>query len=148
MTVRRNPPARNPREGVLQYRKINSIRIPHITVVDYLLLVSESELQMQDMLCNVDACTNQDRYLIHPGKITSLIYPAKKNNSENIQAFKLSGKDLKVEQNTLHLGIKRGISNWVNIAEKVNPARRAAYALTGVGFHGGNRRIPSMCAFM
>ena len=60
----------------------------------------------------------------------------------------MNGKDIKVEQNTVHLGIKRDISNRVNTEEKVNLARRAAYALMGAGFHGGmglpQKYVPSL----
>ena len=60
----------------------------------------------------------------------------------------MNGKDIKVEQNTVHLGIKRDSSNRVNTEEKVNLARRAAYALMGAGFHGGDGLTPEICAFM
>ena len=88
---------------------IGSIRIPHVTVADDLLLISKAELEMQDMLYDIDDCTDQDRYLIQPGKSTSLIYPDKKENPQNRETFKMNGKDIKVEQNTVHLGIERDI---------------------------------------
>ena len=100
------------------------------------------------MLYDVDDCTDQDKYLIHPSKSTSLIYPAKKKNPQNKETFKMNDKDFKVEQNTVHVGIKRDISNRVNTEEKVNLARRAAYALMGAGFHGENGLTPDIGAFM
>ena len=78
----------------------------------------------------------------------SLKYPVKKKNPKSKETFKMNGKDIKVEQNTVHLGIKRDISNRVNIEEKVNLARRTAYSLMGAGFHGGNGLTPEICAFM
>ena len=46
----------------------------------------------------------------------------------------MSGKDIKIEQSTVHLGIKRDVCNLVDIEEKIKSSRRAAYALMGAGF--------------
>ena len=57
------------------------------------------------------------RYIRVWNKSTSLIYPAKKKNPQNKETFKMNDKDFTVEQNTVHVGIKRDISNRVNTEE-------------------------------
>ena len=99
---------------------IGSIQVPQITVADDLLLLSKLRLEMQDIIYTTEDFTNQDRYIIHPGKGTVLIYPPTKKKTETRESFKMSGKGIKVEQSTVHLGIKRDITNRVDIDEKIS----------------------------
>ena len=48
----------------------------------------------------------------------------------------LYGKQVPIEEETTHLGIKRNTKCQPNIDEKINLGRRTAYSLMGAGFHG------------
>ena len=43
-----------------------------------------------------------------------LIYPPTRKNTEPNEPFKMSGKGIKIEQSTVHLGIKRDVCNRVD----------------------------------
>ena len=50
----------------------------------------------------------------------------------------MSGKSIKNEECTIHLGISRHVKEKVNIDEKISLGRKTAYSLMGAGFHSGN----------
>ena len=50
----------------------------------------------------------------------------------------LAGQKVTAESNTVHLGIKWGVSGKVNVEGKVTLGHRTAYSLMGAGFHSVN----------
>ena len=50
----------------------------------------------------------------------------------------MAGETILCEDCTVHLGISRHVKEKVNIEEKINLGREAAYSLMGAGFHSVN----------
>ena len=116
--------------------KIGSINIPHVTVADDLAVLARKYFDMQVILWDVGDNTNRERYCVNPSKCSCLCYRALKSKQEADLA--MSGKSIKNEECTIHLGISRHVKEKVNIDEKISLGRKTAYSLMGAGFHSGN----------
>ena len=116
--------------------KIGSINIPHVTVADDLAVLARKYFGMQVILWDVGDNTNRERYCVNPSKCSCLCYRAFKSKQE--ADLVMSGKSIKSEECTIHLGISRHVKEKVNIDEKISLGRKTAYSLMGAGFHSGN----------
>ena len=112
-------------------KKIGTVRIPHISVANDMCSVTEDRSEVQPMLSTAETYANREHYTIHPTKTVTLQY----NEAEECP-ITLYEKQVPIEEETTHLGIKRNTKCQPSIDEKINLAQRTAYSLMGAGFHG------------
>ena len=108
---------------------------------DVLLMVNTLE-DLQDMLHVAHAFACRERYIIQTHKSVTLSY-----NHAETYPFNLDGSVLPTPDCTTHLGIERYDDRPMHdafIYARINLARRAAYSLMGVGFHGLNGLSPKV----
>ena len=130
--------------GLLQLLKrstlgtcIGSIYLGAPTCADDVLLMANSPSELQGMLNICHDYALQHRYELHPQKsvITQLV-PGP-YQSTNPGPWVLGNSEVTIAQSFVHLGLE-----WLEgqsvpkIDPLINSARRAAYALLGVGLHG------------
>ena len=105
--------------------KYESIQIPHITVADYLALVTDSEYEMQYMLEDSEALQIRTTTLFTRLKVGC--------GSKLKYDFTMFGKPIKIVEHSTHLGLFRDNKIKANIEENVSLARKTAYSLMGAG---------------
>lgn len=80
------------------------------------------------MVKQIETCSNDNRYKIHPTKSAILRYNAKKE----ITNTSLHGEIIDNAEQTVHLEVTRKADGKVNIEEKVQLGRRTVYSLMGL----------------
>ena len=93
-----------------------SVNISHVTVADDLAVLARKYFDMQVILWDVGDNTNRERYCVNPSKCSCLCYRALKSKQE--ADLVMSGKSIKSEECTIHLGISRHVKEKVNIDKK------------------------------
>ncbi len=130
--------------GLLQLLKrstlgtcIGTVYLGAPTCADDVLLMANSPSELQGMLNICHDYAHQHRYELHPQKsvITQLVTAPHQNMDP--APWVLGDNEVTIAQSFTHLGLE-----WLEgqsvpkIDPLINSARRAAYALLGVGLHG------------
>ncbi len=112
------------------------------TVADDVLLLATAEWDLQAMLDIADSHASRERYNIQPSKssITPYTRPGGADLCPSLKEWTLGANPLPVTQSFTHLGITRFSMEVKDtaISDKIQSARRTAYALMGSGLHGTN----------
>ncbi|VDI73390.1 Hypothetical predicted protein, partial [Mytilus galloprovincialis] len=111
---------------------------------DDIVLLSNDQNEMQEMLNTVYDYSSDHRFLIHPVKSNTIVKSVNKRTSERIQQstenFTLGDNIMEFKSETTHLGLKRTTSEEtkININGRISLARRTLYSLIKTGVHGTN----------
>ena len=127
--------------------KIGPIYCGCPTCADDIIILTNSDEQLQTILHIVYNYSKQERYEIHPSKTKILIQKHHPNAvaPNVIQSWSLGNDNIKQSNTCTHLGIDRynnKITSDEFIKDKIKLARRTAYSLMGAGFHGINGLSP------
>ena len=120
---------------------IGDVYLGSPTCADDILLLSESDVQLQVMLNDAHTYSLDNRYRLHPGKstVTQLIGP-RGNTPVQLQ---LGEEEIKTTTTFTHLGMDWNQGKLTpSIEEKISLGRRTAYLLIGSGLHGTNGISP------
>ncbi|CAC5417961.1 unnamed protein product [Mytilus coruscus] len=115
---------------------------------DDIVLLSNDQNEMQEMLNTVYDYSSDHRFLIHPVKSNTIVKSINKRTSERIQQtttnFTLGDNIMEFKSETTHLGLKRTTSEEtkININDRISLARRTLYSLIKTGVHGTNGLNP------
>ncbi|CAC5384764.1 unnamed protein product [Mytilus coruscus] len=102
---------------------------------DDIVLLSNDQNEMQEMLNTVYDYSSDHRFLIHPVKSNTIVKSVNKRTSERIQQttenFTLGDNIMEFISETTHLGLKRTTSEEtkMNITDRISLARRTLYSL-------------------
>ncbi|CAC5381733.1 unnamed protein product [Mytilus coruscus] len=101
---------------------------------DDIVLLSNDQNEMQEMLNTVYDYSSDHRFLIHPVKSNTIVKSINKRTSERIQQttknFTLGDNIMEFKSETTHLGLKRTTSEEtkININDRISLARRTLYS--------------------
>ena len=115
---------------------------------DDIVLLSNDQNEMQEMLSTVYDYSSDHRFLIHPIKSNTIVKSINKRNGERIQEttenFTLGNNTMEFKFETTHLGLRRTTSeeNKINVNDRISPARRTLCSLIKTGVHGTNGLNP------
>ena len=112
-------------------KSIGTIKTPHVTCADDMCYIIEIRDEFQCMISTPETYANREHYSIHPTKSAVAV-----DNSLDSPSIILYGKEIPIEDQTIHLVVQRHQKCIPNTDEKVNLGRRTAYSLMGAGFHG------------
>lgn len=119
-----------------------------LSCADDILLISNDNSEMQEMLDTVHNYAGDHRFQIHPVKSNTITKSPSKQKSaiikEKLNTFQLGNTIMKFESETTHLGLKRAISeeSKIYINNKISLARRTLYSVIKTGVHGTNGLNP------
>ena len=96
------------------------------TCADDLALLSTCKNELQVMTNIVQRNAKKDHVTIHPDKSNVVLLNNHKSVSKKLFSLELSGEDVKLSPNTMHLGILRSETNenTINIEERLKLGRR------------------------
>ena len=121
---------------------IGHIYIGAPTCADDVLLISNSQQELQSMLSTCYSYSQAHYYELHPKKssVTTILRPSRGKES-NIQpdttAWHLGEATVSVEDRFTHLGLVWSQNaRTPDIQENISRARRTAFALISIGMHG------------
>lgn len=117
--------------------RIGSIDVSASTCADDTAILAAQPEDMQAALNTVKYYANEHHYGINPSKSASLSY-----NTQLQPLFHMSDSDIPYPEEYTHLGIVRNQNNQLNVDERIQTARKTAYALMGAGFHGKDGLAP------
>ena len=92
---------------------------------------------MQAAINIVNTYANEHHYGINPSKSATLSY-----NTQLQPSFYMNDSAIPYPEEYTHLGVVRNQSNLLNVDERIQIARRTAYALMGAGLHGKDGLSP------
>lgn len=116
------------------------------TCADDILLMANTDEDLQVMLNVVHNYSREHQYTIHPTK--SAIIKKNINSSNNkrdiLSTFEMGSKEMVVVEELTHLGTirSRQKESSLNIHNRISTARRTSYALMKNGVHGTNGLNP------
>ena len=111
------------------------------TCADDQLLIANSKEEMQAMLQAVHQYAELHLYSIHPSKSSITNFTSSDNTAQEV--FWMGEEAIPLTDAFVHLGLEWNAGKCSpNIATRIQQARRASYALMGVGLHGGNGLNP------
>ena len=124
---------------------IGSSYIGTPTCADDILLISNSRLELQEMLTTAYKYSKENFYTIHPGKSTvTPLYSAK---DAGTTTWFLGDEEMPTTQSFTHLGLTwNQQSPSPATTEKITLARRTAYMLIGKGINGTDGINPVISA--
>lgn len=125
---------------------IGSVYLGTPTCADDILLLSNSPVQLQEMLSTAYRFSIDSRYVIHPGKscVTTLIPPRVPGI---IDQWNLGEDPIAINSNFTHLGITWSQKRSSPIIEdRITIGRRTAYMLIGRGINGSDGINPTISA--
>ncbi|VDI17383.1 Hypothetical predicted protein [Mytilus galloprovincialis] len=116
------------------------------TCADDILLLSNSDEDMQVMLNTVNTYSKDHQYTIHPTKSVLLKQNQTSSNSGKVtlSAWELGNRAITTSDQATHLGLTRSSKNenLINVDERISLARRTSYSLMKTGVHGTNGLNP------
>jgi hypothetical protein len=121
---------------------IGSIYLGIPTCAEDVLLLSNSDTELQAMLDEAYTYSKENQYRLHPGKSTVTQLIGNYTRSHQLQ-LTLGDEDITTTDTFLHLGMNWSQGNLCpTVEEKISAGRRTAYMLIGVGIHGSDGLNP------
>jgi hypothetical protein len=118
------------------------------TCADDILIITDSELDLQMGFDIVLSYSTDERYIIHPAKSSVTIVKSSKQPQPTRSEWSLGENTVPLTERFTHLGIDRyanTLTSDIFIEDRVKLARRSAYAMMGAGLHGTNGLNPQLC---
>jgi hypothetical protein len=103
-----------------------TISVAAPTCADDILILANSECELQSIMDIIYHHTQRDLVKINPHKSDLICYNTSSERKVNIG-------DCKVSRSTKHLGISRNEKNSINFDEKLKSGRAAIYGMLGAG---------------
>jgi len=118
---------------------INNVYFGAPTCADDLVLLANSQADLQTQLNIVERFASERRYLINASK-SSILISGQANDLNYVPIFTLNNTSIPILQEISHLGINRVASDTASklIADRICLGRRTLYSLIGSGIHGAN----------
>ena len=113
-------------------------------MADDLLFMADNEVDMQCQLNGQGDYAGEERYTVSDTKTKTMIHNPRTKTETN---FSMNGKEIENVNSYKHLGLVRKSKlndNTELITERIQLARRTAYALMGAGLHGLNGVNPEV----
>ena len=134
--------------------QIGSIFLGSPASADDLLFLARTAIELQEVICVQEFYANDEHYDISDTKtkvfIANSVLSTEKRNENG--TFTLNGKDVKVVDECVHLGIHRDSKsrsvNTKTVDERIQSAQRCAYSLMGASSHGQNGVNPMVSLTM
>ena len=109
---------------------MGTINIATPTCADDILVLANSESELQGIMDIIYHHTQRDLVKINPQKSDLVCYNNKQERAVDIGEFKICRSE-----KATHLGITRNEKNTIDIDEKIKTGRATIYGILGAGFH-------------
>ena len=119
------------------------------TCADDILIITDSEPELQMGFDIVLSYSTDERYIIHPAKssVTMIKSPKQQQQQPTRSEWALGENTVPLTEKFTHLGIDRYANTMTSdtfIEDRIQLARRTAYAMMGAGLHGTNGLNPQV----